>query len=115
MKTVSSPNADKDSRRAAATASINPEACSTTRMPLPPPPAEALTRTGNPISVAAPTTSRSSVTSTDGRTGTPAATIRRLAESLSPIAAITSGGGPTHVSPASITALAKPAFSERNP
>ena len=50
-----------------------------------------------------------------GSTGTPAAAIRRLASIFEPIAAIASGGGPIHVSPASMTARAKAAFSDRKP
>ena len=38
-----------------------------------------------------------------------------LARTVSPIASIASGGGPTHVSPASRTARAKAALSERKP
>ncbi len=44
---VSSPNADAASRFAAATASSYASAERTMRMPLPPPPAAAFTRTGN--------------------------------------------------------------------
>ena len=50
-----------------------------------------------------------------GTTGTPAFSMAARARGLSPIASMAEGGGPTHVRPASITARAKPAFSERNP
>ena len=77
-------------------------------MPRPPPPADALISTGRSSSVTASGAS-------SGRTGTPAAAISRLASIFEPIAAIASGGGPIHVSPASITAAAKAAFSDRKP
>jgi hypothetical protein len=48
-------------------------------------------------------------------TGTPASAISFLAASFSPIARIDSGFGPTQTSPASITACANSAFSERKP
>ena len=38
-----------------------------------------------------------------------------LASTLEPIAAIAAGGGPIQVSPASSTACANAAFSDRNP
>ena len=44
-----------------------------------------------------------------------ASTAAALARILSPMASITSGEGPTHTSPASITDRAKAAFSERKP
>ncbi len=47
--------------------------------------------------------------------GTPAATAACLAAILSPMASITSGVGPIHTSPASVTARAKEAFSDRKP
>ncbi len=77
-------------------------------MPRPPPPADALISTG---SWSAVTVSGSSSSST----GTPAAAIIFLASILEPIAATAATGGPIHVKPASSTAAAKSAFSERNP
>ena len=53
--------------------------------------------------------------STVGSTGTPAAAMVALAASFDPIASITSAGGPTNVSPASLQALANEAFSDKNP
>ena len=47
--------------------------------------------------------------------GSPASRASRFARALSPMSSIASGGGPIQVSPASRTALAKPAFSLRNP
>ena len=45
----------------------------------------------------------------------PAAPISRFASIFEPIAAIAAGGGPIHVNPASPTAPAKVAFSDRKP
>ena len=78
-------------------------------MPRPPPPADALTSTGR-SAVASPASGASSAS-----TGTPAAAISRFASIFEPIAAIASGGGPIQVSPASATAPAKSAFSDRKP
>lgn len=57
----------------------------------------------------------SSVSVQLGSIGTPASASIALAASLSPIAAITLAGGPTQVSPASVTAAANSAFSARKP
>ena len=73
------------------------------RIPLPPPPAAALTSTGKPAS------------SPRGTTGTPAATAISRAASLRPILSITSAGGPTKLMPAATTARANSARSDRNP
>ena len=80
----------------------------TTRMPRPPPPAEALTNAGTPIS-----SNDSTVLS--GRTGTPEARINRFASIFDPIAAIAPAGGPIQVSPASTTDWANAALSLRKP
>ena len=48
-------------------------------------------------------------------TGTPAAAISFFASIFEPIDEIASTGGPIHVRPASITACANPAFSDRKP
>jgi len=48
---VPSPNADSASPRARSIASPSSRAVWTTRMPLPPPPADALTSNGKPISL----------------------------------------------------------------
>ncbi len=77
-------------------------------MPRPPPPADALTSAGSPISAIDSTV-------LSGSTGTPAARISRLASIFEPIAAIAAGGGPIHTSPASRTDWAKAAFSLRKP
>ncbi len=101
MSMVSSPNADDASRRAAATAASYSSAVRTIRMPLPPPPAAALTSTGKSIAAGSPEPSY------DGTTGTPAATAISRAASLRPILSITSALGPTSVMPAASTARAK--------
>ena len=106
QKTVPSPKADAASRRACATASASRARSRTTRMPRPPPPADALTSTGNRS-----TASGSTVDST----GTPASATVCLAATLEPIAATAFAGGPTQVSPASDTAAANCAFSDRKP
>ena len=78
-------------------------------MPMPPPPADALTITGKPMSRAAATASSGSPTGSEvpRETGTPAAATRLRARILSPIASIASGDGPTQTSPASWTRRAK--------
>ena len=48
-------------------------------------------------------------------TGTPALRISSLARILEPIASIDAGAGPTQVSPASSTARANSALSDRKP
>ncbi len=77
-------------------------------MPRPPPPADALISTGRSRSVTV-------AGSSSGSTGTPASAISRLASTLEPIAAMAAGGGPIQTSPASSTAWAKAAFSDRKP
>lgn len=69
---------------------------------------DAFTRIGRSAAVTA-------AGSGSGSTGTPAAAISRLASILEPIASTASGGGPIQVSPASRTARANAAFSDRNP
>ena len=76
-------------------------------MPRPPPPADALTSTGKSVIW--------SGSVQVGSIGTPASASSAFASILSPIAAIALAGGPTQVSPASITAAAKSAFSARKP
>ena len=85
--------------------------------PLPPPPADAFTASGQPYS--SPSRTSSSTESTGsvvpGMTGTPAADISRRASTFEPIASIASGGGPIQTIPASSHARANPAFSARKP
>ncbi len=82
-------------------------------MPLPPPPAAALTSTGYGSSRLIAT--RASVIEYDGTTGTPAATAISRAASLRPILSITAADGPTSRISASSRASAKAARSERKP
>ncbi len=84
---------------------------------MPPPPAAAFRRSGKPFSrpkVAISAADAAGVVM-PGTTGTPAASIRWRDSVLLPIAPIENGLGPTHVRPASITAWANAAFSERKP
>ena len=106
---MSSPKADCASRFAAATAASSSSADRTMRMPFPPPPAAALTSTGNVIASVGP------VATPVGTTGTPAATAIARAWSLRPIWSITSADGPTKTRPASATAWANAARSDRKP
>ena len=119
--TVSSPNALLASRRALLNAAAKSPALSTRRMPLPPPPAEALMSTGKPMRWAA---SWARVASgkpwplgplSPGTTGTPAAIIDPRARVLSPIIRMALAGGPMNVIPAASQASANTGFSDRNP
>ena len=74
-------------------------------MPRPPPPAAALIISGKPTSSGVPVSI----------TGTPASAAIRFASSLSPAERMTSGGGPTQVSPAAVTASASAGLSARKP
>ena len=117
ISSVSSPNAARASRRAAARAAGSSPGELATRMPLPPPPAEGLTRTGNHRSLRVAMSSSSDMPGAPvpGTTGTPAAATVALAAILSPIASIAPGGGPMKVRPAAAQARANRAFSARNP
>ena len=53
--------------------------------------------------------------SSSGRTGTPACSMIRFDSTFEPMDATASGGGPIQIRPASITARAKAAFSDRKP
>jgi hypothetical protein len=85
--------------------------------PRPPPPCAAFIATGKPCSFANAVTSSWPATGSfvPATSGAPAFAAILRAETLSPNARIASGGGPIQVRPASITACAKFAFSERNP
>ena len=77
---------------------------------------DALTMTGNPISRAMRSPAAASETGGEpGMIGSPLATAALRAETLSPTAASTAGGGPTKARPADSTARAKSARSERKP
>ncbi len=114
---MSSPNAESASRRADSTASSRAAWSRTTRIPLPPPPADALINTGKPTRAAAARVSSGSepVRSIDSRVGTPASATSRLDSSFEPITRMEWGLGPTHTNPASSTAAANSAFSAKNP
>ena len=85
-------------------------------MPFPPPPKAAFTSKGNPIlGACAFAWSMSTGSAVPGTIGIPAASAMRRAADLSPIVSIAAAGGPTKVSPASVTAAAKAARSARNP
>ncbi len=85
--------------------------------PRPPPPNAALIAIGRPYSAANASASAAPLTgpSVPGASGAPTCLAMCLACTLSPSASIAAGGGPIQVSPASMTARAKPAFSARNP
>ena len=105
--------ARRHASRAAGTEAASP----TTRMPRPPPPYAALMATGQPYCSPNATTSSAGPTgsSVPGTGATPAATAVRRAAIFSPIASMASGGGPMNVTPFSVMARAKSAFSEKNP
>ena len=108
QKTVPSPNADAASRRADATASASDSAVADDPHA---PAAAAGGRLDQHRELGRPRSGSVQV----GSIGTPASASSALASILEPIAAIAFGGGPTQVSPASITAAAKSAFSDRKP
>ena len=74
------------SRWALSTAATRVSGDSTTLIPFPPPPADALTKTGYPIAFAASFMSVSGLISIEGSIGTPALSNISFAESLSPMA-----------------------------
>jgi len=73
--------------------------------------------TGSPYSFANDTTSSAPLTGSGvpGTSGAPARSAMCRAVTLSPRSRMACGDGPIQVSPASRTACAKSAFSERNP
>src|SRR5277367_7119142 len=86
-------------------------------IPLPPPPSEALTRTGHPILSASFFNTTGSWLSplNPGISGTVFAFLVKysFADLLSPKTEIDSGEGPIQINPASITAFANPSFSDK--
>ena len=86
-------------------------------MPRPPPPNAALMATGSPCSSANAITSSASATGSfvPGTSGAPERSAILRAVTLSPRSRMACGDGPIQISPASITAWAKSAFSERKP
>ena len=101
---------------ATASASGSAAGSSTRRIPRPPPPATALTKTGNPTFLAAVTSVPMSLEgSLDGSTGIPAAWAAMIACALFPASSSTDAPGPMKVIPASTQACARCGFSDRNP
>ena len=116
MNTVGSPKAPSASRIAAFNDSGSAAGVSTRRMPRPPPPATALTKTGNPISSAPATKSSTSEEGgVDFRVGMPASLAAASARTLLPANCKTSAGGPMNVIPAASQARARSGFSLRKP
>ncbi len=114
--TVASPNADSASRIAASMDSRSVLCSGTRRIPRPPPPATALTNTGNPMSSAAATRASTSSDGSDERsTGSPASRAAATALALLPVSSSTSTLGPTNVMPAARQARASSGFSDRKP
>ena len=72
-------------------------------------------RWGLLVAIYAATALLTATISNNAAVGTPASMARFLAATLSPSRRIWSGVGPTQMSPASMTACAKSAFSARNP
>src|SRR5262249_28285329 len=89
----------------------------TSRIPLPPPPAAALSIIGYPTLAAMEAASWTDATAdvVPGTTGAPAVSAATRALVLVPIIRIEEAGGPTRTSPARSIASAKSAFSERKP
>ncbi len=111
-----SPNAPSASRIADSTPSRSCSAVATSRIPRPPPPATALTKTGNPMAwVASTMVSRSSLGSVEARTGSPASCAAPTARTLLPASSSTSAPGPMKAIPAASQARARSGFSDRKP
>ncbi|GFN06091.1 hypothetical protein Smic_46470 [Streptomyces microflavus] len=106
--TSPSPKADAASAAAASNSAGSEPSSRTIRIPRPPPPDAAFSSNGRSSSLAV-------AGSTGASSGTPAPPISSLARVLEAISSMALTGGPTHVSPASWTAAAKAAFSERKP
>ncbi len=116
MKTVGSPKAPSASRMQISTASRRSSGRSTRRIPRPPPPATAFTKSGYGRSAVASTRASTSVEgSTEASVGTPAALAAAIARALLPVSVSTSAVGPTNVMPALAQASASSGFSERKP
>ena len=114
--TAGSPNAASASRIAAPSASGSSAGVPTRRMPRPPPPATALTNTGNSMAPAASTRiAGSALGSLEAITGSPAARAAAIALALFPASFRMSAGGPTKVIPARAQPSARSGFSDRNP
>ena len=86
-------------------------------MPFPPPPIEAFSMTGKPISRHTRRASSASFSGSavPGTTGTPAAIMRWRAAILSPMASIVSAVGPMKMMPAASQRRTNSAFSDKKP
>ena len=114
--TRGSPKALSASRDASAIADASSACSATLRMPLPPPPATALTKRGKPICSAALISSLASAEELDDlSTGTPALAAAAMAFTLFPASSKTLASGPMKAMPFSRAALASSGFSDRNP
>ena len=111
------PKASPASRPALSNAGPASSGERTTRKPRPPPPWMALIATGQPRPAAKASMSSGPEAGSrvPGTVGTPASAATLRADTLSPIARIAAGGGPTQISPASSTACANVGFSARKP
>ncbi len=117
MKTRSSLNAVSASPCAERRASARSSSRSTTRIPLPPPPAAALRITGYVIRSAISRTCSYDCTASvvPSAKGTSAVLARARAAVLSPSISIAFGVGPIKTIPASITFCANSSFSDKKP
>ena len=117
MKTRSSPKLDFASDCVAFSPSRTSSAERAIRIPLPPPPADALSMTGKPISVATVTASSTSLMASGdpGTVLTFASFASRLLAILSPMAAMASGPGPMKAILAASRARQNAGFSETKP
>ena len=117
MNTVGSPNDRAASALARSKDSARPSIPSTNRIPRPPPPAAALTRSGNPMRSAWwRAASRSSTgPPLHAATGAPTCSASRFAPILSPRRRMTSPGGPMNVTPIRSHRSANSGCSATNP
>ena len=114
---ASSPKLFRASFCAVSSASKKSSAWLTILMPLPPPPALAFTKTGNPTSLAISKALFLSVIASfiPGTRGTPNFSTACLLAILLPITSMLSGDGPMSVMPLSLNFRAKSAFSLKKP
>ena len=117
MKTRSSPKLDLASERARLKPSSTSFLAQAMRMPLPPPPAEALIITGKPISSAIFRACRASAISPrkPGTVETLALAAAFFDSILSPMAAMAAGFGPMKATRALASAVGKASRSDRKP